>query len=179
MGSGKTSVVREFIARGNFEVEFIEVFGKKLPYTIDKSRNIIITGRYDIRICGGVDGIIKNKHVCTEYLMKLIRLNANVIVFEGVMYGMTFKFSNDLNNLCKLFKYNYIAIDLFAPFDVVINRILGRNGGKPIKVEAVEKQYTRGHKATQKLISAGVNAKFVDTEKYQPQEMHKILEDVL
>lgn len=179
MGSGKTSIARQFIARGNFDVDFVDVFGKKIPFTFDKSRNIIVTGRYDQNECGGCDACIHSKEVCREYLIKLMKKSPKILVFEGIMYGITFKFSNELNNLCNMLGYKYTAIALVAPFDVLIDRIYGRNGGKPIKVEKIEKQYTAYLRSTKKLEQEGVRVIYSHTQEYDRAGMYKILEEVL
>lgn len=180
MGSGKTSIVRQFIEPRDFEVQFIEVFGKRYPYSIDKKRNIVISGRYDRAICGGIDGIIRDKNLMKEYLIKLIKtLSPNLFVFEAVMYGITFKFSDDLNKILSKLGYEYIAIVPVAPFDVLIERISIRNGGKPFKVEAVEKQYTRCLQSSKKLQEANVKIKWINTANYQKDKMFTILEEMI
>lgn len=180
MGSGKTSIIRQFIERRNFEVEFIEVFGKLYPYSIDKKRNIVATGRYDRAVCGGIDGIIKNKDLMKEYLIKIIKQHQpSLVLFEAVMYGITFQFSNDLNNIVKKFGYDYIAIAPIAPIDVLLDRISIRNSGKPFNIEFVEKQYTRYLTSTKKLLNNGVKVKIIDSTIYSKQEMYKVLEAIV
>jgi predicted kinase len=108
-----------------------------------------------------------------------MRMSPKILVFEGVMYGITFKFSNELNDLCKMLGYSYTAIALIAPFDVIIDRIYGRNGGKQINVESIERQYTAYLKSTKVLGQNGVNVKYYNTQEYDKHNMYRILEDVL
>ena len=73
MASGKTSTARSFLARGTYVIEYITIDKKKYPYTIDKAQNIVVTGRYDQRVCGGLDGVITNRNVMKLYLYRIMR----------------------------------------------------------------------------------------------------------
>lgn len=180
MGSCKTTIVRTFIQKHNFEVEFIEVFGKRYPYSIDKKNNIVCGGRYDKTACGGLDGIIKNRNIVREYIIKIIKqINPDLFIFEAVMYGLTFDFSNKLNGICKTFGYDYTAIVPLSPLEDVIQRIQQRNGGKPIKVERVEHQYTRCMYSSEKLKQNGVDVRYFIVSEYNKDNMYKILKEVI
>lgn len=180
MGSGKTTIVRTFMQKHNFEVEFIEVFGKQYPYSIDKKNNIVCGGRYDKAVCGGVDGIIKNRDIVREYIVKIIKqVRPSLFIFEAVMYGITFDFSNRLNDICKVFGYQYTAIVPLSDFEDVINRIQQRNGGKPIKVDRVENQYTKCLSSTKRLEQNGVDVRYFRVSEYTKDNMYKILEEVI
>lgn len=180
MGSGKTTIVRQFIQTHNFKVDFIEVYGKKYPYTIDEKLNIVISGRYDRAICGGIDGIIRNKELMKEYIFKLIKTKMpSIFIFEAVMYGTTFKFSHDLSIMSGIHGYDFVAVAPIAAFDVNLKRIEERNCGKPIKVDSFLKQYNRYIVSTKELSEKGVKVKFVDTENYAKENMKKILEETI
>lgn len=179
MGSGKTTIARQIVQSGEFVVDFIDIFGKKYPYTRSKDGKIVVTGRYDIvsRKCGGLDGTIKNKEIMKEYVIALLKMSPSpqIIIFEAVMYGVTFKFSYELANNCKKFGYSYKAYALFPSFDVLLNRLYERNGGRQIKVESILKQYNRGLDSSKKLVANGIDVEFIDTAKVPLEEMHKII----
>lgn len=180
MGSGKTTVVRQFLNQYASEVRFIEIFGKQYPYTVIPELNIVISGRYDRAICGGIDGIIRNKNLMKEYIFALIKkLSPTAFIFEAVMYGITFKFTNDLYNMSQARGYSFTAIALVSAFDVNLQRIEARNGGKPIKVDAFEKQYSRYISSTLKLKDSGIPINIVKTDNIKFENMHNIIEEVI
>lgn len=179
MASGKSSTAKQFLERSNFVTEYVEIFGKKLPYNIDKAKNIILTGKYGSRQCGGIDGIVTNTNVCYEYLVKLMKMNPNTIIFEGVMYGLTFKFAKKLNDICKALGYHYIGVLLIAPFDVLMDRLYARNNNKKIKVVERNRDYTMVINTNKKLEQGGVDVRVVDTSKIQKDRLYTIIESVL
>ena len=63
---GKTSTARSVIAQGDYRIQFIKVAGKEYPFTYDEKRGWIVTGRYDQKACGGLDGVI-----CDARIMKM------------------------------------------------------------------------------------------------------------
>lgn len=178
MGTGKTTAARTYIQKkGGFKVEFMTVFGKEYPYTYNAKENIVVCGRYDRNVCGGIDGIIRDSKVVKQYVMQLLKIKPDIIVFEGVMYGLTFKFSNELAMICRLNGYEYKAIVLAPEFNVLLERIYERNGGKPIKVESLNKNYMNSLKSSRKLKESGVYVKFIDTAKVSKQNMWRLIED--
>lgn len=180
MGSGKTTAARQFIQSGNFALCSLVVSGKEYPYMYDKSRNICVTGRYDLRECGGMDGVISNRTLMLNYLLRIMRqVSPDVIVFEAVMYGMTVLFAQNLISVCNSYGYTYKGIALVPPLDVEIERVFCRNGGKPFKVEDLAQKYDRNIVSCNKLKSAGVDIQIVDTGAIPLAEMGKIVEDAI
>ena len=178
MGTGKTTAARTFIReKGGFRVEFMNVFGKEYPYTFNPTENIVVCGRYDRNICGGIDGTIHDSNVVKQYVMQILRLKPKLIVFEGVMYGLTYKFSSELAMICRLNGYEYKAIVLAPDFNVLLERIYERNGGKPIKVDSLNKNYMSSIRSSQKLKDSGVFVKFIDTAKIPKEDMWRLIED--
>ena len=59
--TGKTTAIRQFIEKGEFEIGTINVQGLTIEFHEEKKRGIIILGRYDLSTTGGIDGRITNK----------------------------------------------------------------------------------------------------------------------
>lgn len=177
MATGKTSTARSFISRGEFEVRHIAIGTKKYPYTYDSKRNWLVTGRYDKNVCGGLDGVITNREVMKLYLHRLMReISPDVIVFEAVMYGNSFKFGKECADLCRNDGYEYTGVLLAPDFEVVLGNMYKRNGGKQINVESLSSMYFGSFKAADKLNAAGVKVVAEDTSRYKLGELYKVVE---
>lgn len=177
MATGKTSTARAILDRGDYEVRFIDIGGSAFPYTYDEKKGWLVTGRYDKAVCGGLDGVITNREIMKIYLHRLMReIKPNVIVFEAVMYGNSFKFGKECADLCKGDGYEYIGILLAPEFDVVLGNMYKRNGGKQINVESLSQMYYGSFKAADKLNAAGVKVVAEDTSKYKLPELYKVVE---
>lgn len=180
MATGKTSTARAVLARGNYEVRFIDIGGKNYPYMLDESKRWIVTGRYDTRECGGLDGVIKNRNVMKVYLNRLMReVSPDVIVFEAVMYGMTFKFGKECAELCKGNGYEYTGVLLAPDLGMAFSNVYKRNGGKPIDEDRFAEKYYRAVEAAKKLKAAGIRIAVEDTSQYEKDELYKIVEKQL
>lgn len=180
MAVGKTSTARDFISRGNFNVMQMKIGRRSYPYLYDEQKSIVVTGRYDTRECGGLDGIIKNRAIMTEYLSKIARIvSPKVIVFEAVMYGMTVKFAKEISVMLNRYGYEYIGIQLAPPLETAIDNVFRRNGGKEINLEKFCEKYDRSISASKELKEAGYNIQFIDTSKYQKTDLHNIIQRVI
>lgn len=177
-GVGKTTAVRQYIERGEFCVESIEMNGKQYFYHFDGK--IAIIGRYDLRQSGGIDGCITDKHELKNLITRMLRvIKPETLIFEGVMYGKTFQFSYDISLLAKALGYEYLAVCLVPSFDVSILRIWGRNGNKDVNVENLESMYRQAIKTNSMLRSSGVNTVEIDTGSVPKDEMYTILEGII
>lgn len=177
-GTGKTTAVRSLIERGDFKVYFVTVRGKEYPYTYDGK--IVIGGRYDTRECGGLDGVIKDREVLKDYIVKLLKmLQPDALILDAVMYGTTFKFAYELNIACKSLGYTYIGITCAPPLDVSLQRVYMRNGGKEVNVESLQKRHFSSVKAYKRLKAVGMDVRLIDTSKIPKEQMYRIIEDVL
>ena len=177
MATGKTSTARSIISRGNYEVRFVTIAGKEYPYTYDENKKWIVTGRYDKAVCGGLDGVITNREIMKYYIMKLLKeINPEVVVFEAVMYGHTFKFGKECADICRANGYEYIGILLAPEFDVVLSNMYKRNGGKKINVDNLCSKYFGALTSADKLNKAGVRVVREDTSKYPLDGLYKVVE---
>ena len=178
--TGKTTAVRNFIARCDFCIQTIEVNGKRYNYSYDKGRNIIVAGRYDTRECGGVDGEIQEKKVLQEYLYRLLKLlKPEALIIDAVIYGLTFRFGYELMKVGEALGYHYIGIVCAPPLEVALARLYGRNGGKLINEKNLQDKYFACLRAYEKSLEVGMDMRLVDTSTIPREEAHTIIEAVL
>lgn len=176
--TGKTTAVRNLISEGKFKIFSIKVRGKEYPYTYDGE--IVVGGRYDTRECGGLDGVIKDKNVMKEYVIKLLKeLKPKAFILDAVMYGVTFRFAYELNVVCESLGYHYIGLTFAPPLDVSLLRLYQRNGGKDINVEHLQQKHIQSVKAYKRLKACGVDVRLIDTSKVPKEHMHKIIQEEL
>lgn len=178
--TGKTTTIREFVERGNFVVRSFQYGKREVEYHYEKERKIVVLGRYDTRVSGGVDGYITNRDMLIHIIVKAIKLiRPDLLLFEGVVYGVTFQFAYDLVRVLKQFGYDYIGICLVPPLQVAIERLSIRNGGKPVDLISVQNKWFSTVRAYKKLKESGVNVKVVDPTSIPKEHMYKIIEGEL
>lgn len=178
--TGKTTAVRQFIGHGSFSILEIKVGGNDVEYCYDKERNIVVLGRYDDRECGGIDGRIKSVGALNDSIVKVLReVGPEHLIFEGVVYGLTFKFAYELNFVCDKLGYHYTGLCLTPPLDDALMRLYQRNGGKEINVEHLQNRYFSSIRAYNKLKANGVDVKMINTSAIPKKDMYRIIEDEL
>lgn len=178
-GSGKTTAVRQFISRGNFVEESVKIRGTRVVYNIDHDRNIIVLGRYRDGIAtGGVDGLITNKEALADSVLFLCReLKPKFLIFEGIVYGVTFRFANELYRALRARKIEYIAVCLVPPLDISFERLAERNNNKAVDYMSVQQKYFTSLRAVEMMQSAGVPCKVIDTSTIAYADMWKCIGD--
>ena len=175
--TGKTTAVRQFIARGNFEVREIAVNGEMIEYHYEPARNIVVLGRYDTRVSGGIDGRIIKKSVLMNSIIKICKtIRPDVFIFEGIVYGVTFKFAYEIYKALKLLNYEYKAICLIPPLETAFDRVAERNGGKPVNLLKIQQKWFTAARSAEVLKQHGVPVKIVDTSKINKEDMWKIVQ---
>lgn len=175
--TGKTTAIRQFINRGTFSVKEIPVGGRLIEYHWNAERKIAILGRYDQCMSGGVDGYITSKELLGSSILRILRcVKPNALLFEGIVYGVTFQFAYELNSILKRMGCEYIGICFLPPLDVALERLKERNGGKAVDIDSVSSKWFTASKAYEKLKAAGVQVKAVDTSTIPKQDMWKVIE---
>ena len=178
--TGKTTTIRQFIEHGSFTVESITVAGRNIEYHWDDERKIAIIGRYDQAMSGGIDGYITNKNLLRDVIVRMIRqIRPEVLLFEGIVYGVTFQFAYELTRALKQLKYDYIGICFMPPLDVVFDRLAQRNGGKEVDYMSVQNKWFTASRAYEKLYKQGIDVKAIDTTKIPKESMWRIIEDII
>lgn len=173
-------MVREFInANGsNCEITSVSVGPRKIE--CHKINDIIIIGRYDKAACGGCDAAIKTGEELKNTIAKIVRtLKPSIIIFEGVMYGKSYGFTYEIYKYAQAIKADFVAICLEPSFDVSLERIYSRNGGKEVNVKSLESGWRGSIKSNKKLEFANVPIISCDTGKLTKEEMGKLLEDTV
>lgn len=177
---GKTSTARSVLSKGKYELKTIKIAQKEYPYCYDQRKKWVVTGRYDKNECGGLDGVITNRDIMKVYINRIMKeVSPEVIVFEAVMYGNSFKFGKELSDLCKINGYDYVGVLLCPELQEVFENMYNRNGGKKINEEGLSQMWFGSLKAANKLIEAGVNVERVNPRDYEKEELYKIVEGAL
>lgn len=178
--TGKTTTIRQFIERGDFEVKSVPVANRDIEYHWEETRRIAVIGRYDKAVTGGVDGYITNKELLRDVIIRMLKVvKPDVLLFEGVMYGVTFEFAYKLARVLKTLHCEYIGIYFNPPLDVVFDRLAERNGGKEVDYMSVQAKWFSAGRAYEKLKKNGINIKAIDTTRIPKDQMYKIIEDEL
>lgn len=176
--TGKTSTIRQFIDKGDFVVKSINMGARDIDYHWDERRKICVVGRYDQAMSGGIDGYITNKDFLRDVIVRIVKsIKPEVLLFEGIVYGVTFKFAYELQRLLNRWGVEYIGICLNPPLNVVFDRLAIRNGDKPVDYMSVQNKWFTANRAYEKLKRSGVNVKTVDTSNIPKELMYKIIED--
>lgn len=175
--SGKTSTVRQFIQHGHFTVKTIFVHRKEIEYHWDEGRKIAILGRYDQSVSGGVDGRITEKHVLADSIIRLIEIERpNDLIFEGVVYGVTYKFAYELSVVLRGMGYEYVGLCYSPPLEWCFDRLAERNGDKVVDYMSVQNKWFTAYRAYLKLRKNGVNVKEIDTSLIPKEKMWRLIE---
>lgn len=178
--TGKTTTIRQFIGKGDFVVKSIDMGARDVEYHWDDSRKILVLGRYDQAMSGGIDGYITNKDFLRDVIVRIIkRIKPNVLLFEGIVYGVTFKFAYELSRYLEQNDIEYIGVCLNPPLDVVFERLAERNDGKAVDYMSVQNKWFTANRAYEKLRKSGINVKEIDTTNVPKNQMYKIIEDLL
>lgn len=177
-GAGKTTIVRQFVQRNNLEIKKVNIKGKETCISTNKNGSIVVLGRYDKKT-GGCDLYDNTEHVLNTIMWTMINLKPKIIVFEGMIYSLSYKFASKVSDFVKKYNYQYIAISLYTNPDVVFERIYKRNGGKPIKENLILDKIKSVKTSHNKLVSNGYNSKLIDTTNINENEMYKVIEGEL
>ena len=179
-GYGKTTAVSQFIAKRGMIPENIDCDGETFELQTDGKGIYVLAKRRNDGTYSGLDGYVHDRNMLIKLIKKLIKTRQpDVIVFEGLIYGVTFKLGFDLNQLAKMYGYHFTAICLSLPRDIAIDRLYKRNGGKPFNEDAFDGRCKSTIASYEKLRDNGVDARLVDTSKIQKNNMYTIIEGVL
>ena len=177
-GAGKTTIVRQFVQRNNLEIKKINIKGKETFISTNEKGNIVVLGRYDKKT-GGCDLYENTEHVLNTIMWVIVNLKPQIIVFEGMIYSLSYKFASKVSDFVKKYNYKYVALSLYTNPEVVLDRIYKRNGGKKIKENLILDKIKSVRTSHNKLVSNGYNSKFVDTTNINENEMYKVIDGEL
>lgn len=160
-GSGKTSTIREFadIHGGWFPIYSGERQGKTrvLPPRIlgyETADGIRVVGSYEVN-CGGCDTIKEQQTI--EDLVEAWADEGHDVVFEGLLVSSVFGRWQGFCHRLEAKGHTYVWAFINTPFDTCVERILHRNGGKPISMKVAQNHW----KITQSLIKKTDTDEFI------------------
>ena len=102
-----------------------------------------------------------------------------MIIFEGLIYGLTYKFASQLSDYVRNYNYEYRGICLYVEPDICFERLYNRNGGKPINENYIFAKTKTMISSYKKLLENGYNVKMINTGNMKEDEMYKIIEGEL
>lgn len=179
--TGKTTAVRDFIKKHNNVKEETIYTGKyKSKFTIINNDEIVVFGTYSSEGCCGCDKDCKGReHLLEMMSYTLKKIKPKYIIYEGILYGTTFKLAQDVHRLSKIYGYSWECILLYRPLSSLIKLIEERNKGADYDVLTVESRYKSSYTSTKKLKEAGYKTNIIQADKIEKENMYKILSEVI
>ncbi len=174
-GVGKSTAVKQFLSYQSPYPDFIETKLGTVP--IERTETIAVLGDYS-KTTPGADRI-SSKELLAEALDKLMQRGFDTIIFEGLVFGTTFRLSSILSKLAKRRGYTYTTIMLNCDFETAYNRVFSRSGDSGQNVDTWQGRQNQCFKTSKKLELEGINVRFVNTATIPFEDMHRIIEDVI
>lgn len=150
--SGKTTAVRMFLSKHPNYVDEFYVGKHKTSITRLKDMNVIVLGRYDQGACGGCDRYKGGTHVKQTIMRVANMYNPEAIIYEGIMYSITFKMANEIAMMSERMGYHWKSVFLFRSYDNMLDLLQKRNNGKKVNLKSVYTKYERSIAVYEKLI---------------------------
>lgn len=155
-GTGKSTLLRAFLADLAVldTVDNVGLFTKKKPRRIKYvlSGDVAIMGNYEHPTSGGLDGMTPIRH-CWDLLTDAGRDHAFALG-ESVM--MSNAKSRVVALADALGRDQVVSAQLDTPFEVALERIYARNGGKPVKEDVIKYHHKRTNDIHRWLRDEGV-----------------------
>ena len=171
---GKTTTVRQFAEQYKLKILEIEVSGIKTDISTN-NKDIVVLGRYD-KLNGGCDLFKNKKHVINTLIYIIKTIKPKIIIFEGILYGITFQMSYEINKIAKMYGYKYTGITLYRSKENGMKLLIQRNSGANFNEEHFLQKYKSAFVSHQKLVESGVDMRLINTDKILEDEMYKIIE---
>lgn len=160
--SGKTTLVRSLINKKQHTVEELACLGYKTYVTVCDGGKTVVLGRYDQGACGGCDRFKGGAHVKATIIEVVRRYNPNLIIYEGIMYSVTYKMATEIAKLATDVGYQWVSLYLFRDYQEVLKLLTERNKGKQVNQKAVYTKYERAGVVYEKLRETGYTVKKVN-----------------
>ena len=171
-GSGKTTLMNNLIKKGDFIKQNLRFKQINCCLLIDK--NTVILAHQNSKGCNfdGLDAIIRDRNDLLS-LVKIIitKFTPRDLIFEGAIYGATFKLSRDIEAVGATFQYDYINVWLRNDVEKSIQHILLRNGGKSFNFKTIKTRAKRFPKLFKDLEQAGQPVHVIDVDHLSPQQV--------
>lgn len=176
--SGKSTAVRQFIERNGLKPTYIQAEGKTTK--IEANKQCAVVGWYKPdAVSEGCDAHIDNKEHLKAVLQKLAEKQYRVIVFEGLIYGITYKLATEINSIARFYGYKYRPLYLYCRYTQMLERLMERNGNNTgVNFDTLDTKYERARIAAEKLQEAGICTRFINTTDIKRGEMYRIIQEV-
>lgn len=163
-GVGKTTLVKNLLASGNFMKMSQAVEGVSKEFWFDG--RVAVVGKYNDRNCCGVDAGNYSGDVLIKTISAIIALyRPAVLLFEDVRFGGNFTFKQKMKTFADGVGYDYYLLALFASLECSCNRVLNRSGNIDADYDAMRSKARGVIKSTKKAGEIGAKVFFCDTEK--------------
>lgn len=175
-GSGKSTVPMAMLEDPKKETIYLGVgkTGKpiKPAFTIFPTYGWIALGTYKSKT-GGLDTMAKNEDSYTTLMHVLKNYPEYDVVFEGIIASSVYQsWATWLRNIEELFPQDTVIImNFMPPYETCIERIYGRNGGKPFGEKTVLSKCRVVARNAPKFKRDGFLSLKVDTSKYSKEQM--------
>jgi len=178
-GTGKTTLMRRIISdQRDIRKVQIEACGK--GYEAFTNGSVCVLGRYGACACAGIDGYIRDKDELKALINNALKLKtAPVILFESVIYGLTFRFRKGVADASRENGYEYQAVQLIAPVEMLEQRIYERNGGKRVNMEMIYTKQKNMVNGGKHLRQTGEKVLTIDTSNRSPDEVSEIVKAIM
>ena len=173
---GKTTAVKEFVKAHKMIITTVDINGTTTHITHDIKKEIIVLGRYDV-LNGGCDRFKNKRHVIETIVFLIKEYKPKVIIFEGFIYGKTFKMACDIEKLSKIYGYQYIPITLYRSPQKALELLYSRNGKEKINEKTFYECYKSNLSSFKKIKAVGISIKLYNTDNIQKNHMKEIIEE--
>lgn len=176
-GSGKSTIPMGMMDDPEMYVVYKHVPNRKSKMgiaTVFPSYGWVALGTY-FNKTGGMDCLPNNEVIQKTFWYVLKKYPEYDILMEGVIASTI---SSTYINLFKEAEERYpdrkvVILSFNTPVDVCLERIYKRNGGKPIKEDAVELKWNMVQRAAKKFKAAGFTSLTIDNSKTNKEDMTK------
>lgn len=177
-GTGKTTLVKGLLTSGNFLRMELQIDGEVKEWWYDGE--VAVIGRYTRNNCCGVDA----GNYSGEQLIKVIDTilavyEPKAVVFECLMFGLSYKFKQNLFEVSKRHNRSYVVITLTAALTTLSERVIRRTGNENVNFDGVNSKMRQAINSTRLIQADGATAYIIDTEQKSKKEILDFLKVVL
>lgn len=174
-GSGKSTIPMSMMDDPEMFVVYKNIPGRKKPLgiaTVFPTYGWVALGTY-FNKTGGMDCLPNNKVIQKTIWYVLNKYPEYDIIMEGVIASTIsstyIQLFEEIQNQYEDIKV--VIVSFKTPVEVCLKRIYERNGGKPIKENAVESKWSMVQRASVKFKNAGFRVIRVDNSKVSKENM--------
>lgn len=175
---GKSTAMRQYCKANGMTPGYVDTeYGRT---KVMRSANKVAIGWYKpFSAAEGCDASVGSKGHLISTIDRLCEEGVEVICFEGFIYWKTYYLPNKINELAKRKGYKFIAVFLSVPYTTELERLMSRNGGKPVNLKVFDESYYGARKAFGKLVQTRVLCLDVDTSKIAFENMGSVITDAI